>query len=113
MQAKWTMLRSLGYTGSINDMEKEFYADNGGTGAHVNDLERTWLASLGFTERHLIDARIAYWTSLGYTGTYNDLEQQFWTSYTPGGGGGGSEFELLTRGGDRLVTRAGDPIIYR
>lgn len=67
-ELKSEALRGFGYTGSLNDMEKEFYG-----GPDINTGEMSWLATLGFTQPQLNDRRKAYLISLGFSGSLNDM----------------------------------------
>lgn len=67
-ELKSEALRGFGYTGSLNDMEKEFYG-----GPNINTGEMSWLATLGFTQPQLNDRRKAYLISLGFSGSLNDM----------------------------------------
>jgi hypothetical protein len=108
MDAKVNKLRELLYTGTINDMERQFYAAEGGTGNDITQLEKTWLASLGYAQPHIVDARVAYWRSLGYTGAYNDLEQQFWNGYA-----GGPSQDAMLREDSGFILREDETYILR
>lgn len=82
---KRTKLIDLGYSGSLRNMERAFYIDEGATGGgSINDLEYSFLAAKGFSTGSLNDRWKAYLISLGYSGALNNMLVIFWTDYTSG-----------------------------
>ena len=75
---------ATGLTGHIDDLERAWLKQEGGTGNQVNDLWRSMLAGQGFTGA-LPDAQYAWLGSMGYTGHIND---RFWNFWLSGGSGG-------------------------
>ena len=80
IQEKWTALRGLGYTGAQEDMELEYYLDNGATTRSVRDAENEFLTALGYTTGTVEDKWKSYLTFLSYTGTVDDMLKQYWAS---------------------------------
>jgi hypothetical protein len=72
IQAKFNALRSLGHTGTQEDMELAFYLENGATSYSLRDAEMQFLAARGFTGKTVVDRWKEYLTSLGYTGTVDE-----------------------------------------
>jgi hypothetical protein len=81
--ARVDVLRSLGYTGTTNDMLYEFWGQFGGpsTGS-LNDRMHDSLKTLGFVGQ-INDRWYKYLQSLGYEGNINDKELQFWLNLRP------------------------------
>ena len=79
-QAKWDALRSLSYTGAQEDMELQYYLDNGATSNSLRDAELEFLENLGYTTGTITDRWKAYLNFLGYTGTVDDMLPLYWAS---------------------------------
>lgn len=82
---KFTSLRAQGYTGTINDMEWKWLADQTGrTDLTINGQWYELLTSMGYSGT-IHDMQVESWAAIyGQSGHYNDLEYWFW------GDGGGS-----------------------
>lgn len=78
-------LISLGYSGSLRNMERAFYQAEGAVGSGSDDdLENSFLVGKGFSSGSLNDKWRNYLISLGYSGTLNNMYTQFWTNYLSG-----------------------------
>ena len=78
IQKKWDALRSIGYTGTQEDMELVFYLANGATGPTIRDAEMQFLAAKGHTSGTVEDRWVAYLHSFGFTGNLDDMMPLFW-----------------------------------
>ena len=79
--SKFEKLRSLGYTGSINEMTLAWLHDNGASSPSLPDAWIEYLAIVypqGSGNR--TDDWYNYLGSLGYTGAISDREAEFWTA---------------------------------
>jgi hypothetical protein len=82
---KKSKLVSLGYSGSMPNMERAFYLAEGASGTGTQqDLEKSFLSSKGYAVGALPDRWKAYLVSLGYSGHMNHMMTDFWTNYTSG-----------------------------
>lgn len=99
---KKSKLVSLGYTGTVQDMERKFYLDRGGVNVSFNDAMMSFLAASGFSTGTLQDRWLAYLRSLGYTGTLNNMNDSFWLNFSEGG-----SFRILTEAGDNILLENG------
>lgn len=100
---KKQLLTSLGYSGAMPNMERQFYVDRGGSAVgNLNDAMMGFLAAQGFTTGSLPDRWMAYLRSQGYTGSLNDMWIPFWINYSDSG-----SFRLLTEGGDFITAENG------
>ena len=103
IQAKFNALRSLGHTGTQEDMELAFYLENGATSYSLRDAEMQFLAARGFTDKTVVDRWKEYLTSLGYTGTVDDMLKAWWEYVTVA-----LNYNLLLETGDDILTETGD-----
>lgn len=78
--SKYTALRAAGYTGSINEMERDYYLANGATSRQLNEAKMQWLIASGFTSGALNDRLVSKFRTAGYTGSVQDMESAFWKS---------------------------------
>jgi len=81
---KKTKLIDLGYTGSVQRMERDFYISEGGGSGTFNDVEKAFLVTKGFSLGTLNDRWKAYLVSLGYSGSLSNMLVSFWTNYSAG-----------------------------
>ena len=102
-QAKYTALRSLGHTGTQEDMELSFYLANGATSYSLRDAEMQFLEARGFTGNTVVDRWKAYLLSLGYTGAVDDMLKVWWEYVTVA-----LNYNLLLETGDDILTETGD-----
>lgn len=100
--SKKDKLVSLGYTGTVPDMERKFYLDRGGVNVSFNDAMMSFLAAAGFGVGTLPDRWMAYLRSQGYTGTVNDMKNPYWINFSEGG-----SFRILTEAGDNILLENG------
>ena len=93
--AKFAALRTLAYTGSINDMTLQWLQANGATADAIPDAWREFLdANLVATptgQRN--DDWYQYLVEQGHSGSLNDMELAFWDTPAPSFGP-----ELITNG---------------
>jgi hypothetical protein len=80
IQAKWDALRSLGYTGAQEDMELQYYLDNGAISNSLSEAEIEFLGALGYITGTVTDRWKAYLNAEGYTGTVDDMMPLYWAS---------------------------------
>tara|TARA_R110000868_G_scaffold22992_2_gene93626 strand:+ start:411 stop:755 length:345 start_codon:yes stop_codon:yes gene_type:complete len=101
-QAKWEALRSLGHTGVQEDMELQFYLENGATISSVRDAEMQFLEARGFSIGAVQDRWKAFLTSLGYTGNVDDMLNVWWAYIAVA-----LNYNLLLETGDDLLLEDG------
>lgn len=78
IQAKYDALRTLGYTGTQEDMELTFYRANGATSYSLHDAEMEFLTAKGYTSGVVNDRWKAYLLAQGFTGSVDGMLVQFW-----------------------------------
>jgi len=78
---KFEALRSLGHTGSINDMMLQWLVAKEPTAKTINDGRQLFMAtSLGIAATGQWNTDwFAYLRGQLYTGSLNDMELEFWT----------------------------------
>ena len=80
--AKYAALVSLGFTGTLVDMYKDYLLNEAHvTEGTIQDLEKILFTSLGYTGTNQ-DMWSKYLTDQGYTGALNDKLYAFWTANT-------------------------------
>ena len=73
-------LKALGYTGTLDDKLKAYYAASGGSGANsVADAKRKSLGSLGYSAGTIVDAENNKLNAAGRSGTISDKRKKDWT----------------------------------
>ena len=77
-QVKWNALRSLGYSGTQEDMELSFYLANGATSYSLRDAEMQFLTAKGYTLGAVEDRWKAYLLAQGFVGAVDDMLVSFW-----------------------------------
>ena len=77
-QVKWNALRSLGYSGTQEDMELSFYLANGATSYSLRDAEMQFLTAKGYTLGVVEDRWKAYLLAQGFVGAVDDMLVSFW-----------------------------------
>ena len=77
-QVKWNALRSLGYSGTQEDMELSFYLANGATSYSLRDAEMQFLTAKGYTLGVVEDKWKAYLLAQGFVGAVDDMLVSFW-----------------------------------
>jgi hypothetical protein len=77
-QVKWNALRSLGYSGTQEDMELSFYLANGATSYSLRDAEMQFLTAKGYTLGVVEDKWKAYLLAQGFVGAVDDMMVSFW-----------------------------------
>jgi hypothetical protein len=102
-QAKWNALRSLGHTGTQEDMELSFYLANGATSYSLRDAEMQFLEARGFSVGAVQDRWKAYLLYLGYTGAVDDMLKAWWEYVTVA-----LNFNILLETGDDLLTETNE-----
>lgn len=102
-QQKWAALRSLGHTGTQEDMELQFYLENGATIKSVRDAEMQFLEARGFTIGSVQDRWKAYLLSQGYTGSVDDMLKSWWAYVAVA-----LTYNILLETGDDILTETGD-----
>ena len=77
-QVKWNALRSLGYSGTQEDMELSFYLANGATSYSLRNAEMQFLTAKGYTLGAVEDRWKAYLLAQGFIGAVDDMMVSFW-----------------------------------
>ena len=77
-QVKWNALRTLGYSGTQEDMELSFYLANGATSYSLRDAEMQFLTAKGYTLGVVEDKWKAYLLAQGFVGAVDDMMVSFW-----------------------------------
>lgn len=77
-QVKWNALRSLGYSGTQEDMELSFYLANGATSYSLRDAEMQFLTAKGYTLNAVEDRWKTYLLAQGFVGAVDDMLVSFW-----------------------------------
>jgi hypothetical protein len=78
IDAKYTNLGNLSYTGSQEDRELAYYRASGVTTTNLTDAENRFLNAAGFTSGSNEDRWKNYLLSLGYSGSVDDMLPLFW-----------------------------------
>lgn len=81
--AKYETLIALEYTGSINEMERDFYLDNGATSRNLNTAMREYLLAEGATNADINTMWYEFLRSEGFSGSLNEMQRDFWISLYP------------------------------
>ena len=79
-QTVWNKLRSLGYTGPLDQMLSAYYKANGGSGVNaVGDAKKKSIASLGYTATSVADVENKQMIAGGKAGSISDKRKKLWT----------------------------------
>lgn len=73
-----TQLKSIGYSGALDDMKKQFYMDALGYNSDINTLERDWLESLITSTASALAFDLAGDLGGGADGDYTGALEDFW-----------------------------------
>jgi hypothetical protein len=106
IQNKWNALRTLGYTGTQEDMELVFYQANGATSNSLRDAEMQFLIVKGYNTGTVTDRWFAYLRAFGFTGSVDDMLPLFWNDVNAL-----IQDNLLLETGDDLLQEDGSLIL--